>query len=455
MISQRLWKQINVLFFTLLFLSLCGYGFYIGVLKPKPNCFDKIQNQGEAEIDCGGPCQSCEINHLKPLEFSQTGNYVVQNNKYFLYTRVLNTNKDYGAKTFKYTFTVTLEDGDTQTLQGIDYILPSSGKYVLLTNISLNSAPTQITFNIDTNSIVWSTPILTNIPSKIFSLTNISLKKGENITNATEITQTAPYYNFTKTLKQGSKGEEVKNLQSILANDNEIMEKLPNLTISGTFDYTTYKALIMWQYKNGLKQTGIVDKDTLAKLNELYGRPTSESDIRQTSFNFTKTLKINMKDAEVSDLQRALSLDPTIYPEAQITGTFGALTKRAVERFQTKYGLPVTGIVDEKTRSVLNSIYNKKTTSNIGAISGVNIYIEGTAFNLTPITWKTAYIIGFICNSADNVVGVSKYKFDNFTANSSRTFFLSWNHNLPPDLKICPDGLNIDTNILDKTNWVK
>jgi hypothetical protein len=138
----------------LLFLSLCGYGFYIGVLKPKPNCFDKIQNQGEAEIDCGGPCQSCEINHLKPLEFSQTGNYVVQNNKYFLYTRVLNTNKDYGAKTFKYTFTVTLEDGNTQTLQGIDYILPSSGKYVLLTNISLNSAPTQITFNIDTNSIV-------------------------------------------------------------------------------------------------------------------------------------------------------------------------------------------------------------------------------------------------------------------------------------------------------------
>jgi len=95
-----------------------------------------------------------------------------------------------------------------------------------------------------------------------------------------------------------------------------------------------------------------------------------------------------MIDAEVSDLQRALSLDPTVYPEAQITGKFGALTKRAVERFQTKYGLPVTGIVDEKTRSVLNSVYNKKTTTtkNTGAISGVNIYVEGTAFNLTPIS---------------------------------------------------------------------
>ena len=151
--NQRLGKQIIIGFFTLTFLSLCGYGFYSGFLKPKPNCFDKIKNQNEIEIDCGGSCHSCEINHLKLLEFSDSAQYVVQNNKYFLYSRVLNLNENYGAKSFKYTFIATLSNGQTKSFTGIDYILPQSGKYILLTNIDLALVPTSISFSIDNSSI--------------------------------------------------------------------------------------------------------------------------------------------------------------------------------------------------------------------------------------------------------------------------------------------------------------
>jgi peptidoglycan hydrolase-like protein with peptidoglycan-binding domain len=93
-----------------------------------------------------------------------------------------------------------------------------------------------------------------------------------------------------------------------------------------------------------------------------------------------------MLNSQVNDLQRALASDPSIYPEGQITGKFGALTKKAVERFQTKYGLKVTGIVDSATRAVLNNVFNKPETTNTNTISGVNVFIEGTAFNQTPVT---------------------------------------------------------------------
>ncbi len=454
--NLRLGKQIIIGFFTLTFLSLCGYGFYIGVLKPKPNCFDKVRNQNETEIDCGGLCHSCEINHLKPLEFSDVAQYVVQNDKYFFYSRILNLNENYGAKSFKYTFIATLSNGQTKSFTGIDYILPQSGKYILITNIDLTLVPSSISFSIDNTSIEWADPIAPNIPHNPFSLANVFLKKGDSLTSAKTINENKIYYSFTKTLKQGSKGEEVTNLQSILASDQEVMSRVSNLTVSGNYDLATTKAVIVWQKNNNISpQTGIVSGDTLSKLNELYGRPSSDSAVKQTTYSFTKDLKLNMIDAEVSDLQRVLASDPAVYPEAQITGKFGALTKRAVQRFQTKYNLNVTGIVDAATRSVLNSLFNKSSTTNNVAIGGANVYIEGLAFNTTPIKWKAVSVIGFICDSNANVLGVSKTLLNNFKANSQQQFYLSWNNNFPADLKICPNGLSIDTNIMDKANWVK
>lgn len=72
---------------------------------------------------------------------------------------------------------------------------------------------------------------------------------------------------------------------------------------------------------------------------------------------FTKTLKKGMEDPEVFNLQKVLSLDPTIYPEGKITGFFGSATEKAVMRFQRKYGIRVTGEVGPQTRSKLNELY--------------------------------------------------------------------------------------------------
>jgi hypothetical protein len=61
-------------------------------------------------------------------------------------------------------------------------------------------------------------------------------------------------------------------------------------------------------------------------------------------------------------LQKVLAQDPTVYPEGQITGYFGELTEKAVKRFQSKYGIRVTGEVGPQTRAKLNELFGPEYT---------------------------------------------------------------------------------------------
>jgi len=88
----------------------------------------------------------------------------------------------------------------------------------------------------------------------------------------------------------------------------------------------------------------------------------------QANFNFTKDLKSGSKNSEVESLQQCLSNFPDIYPEAEVSGYFGAKTKQAVIKFQEKYRQDIldpwdfekgTGMVSKTTRQKLNQICNE------------------------------------------------------------------------------------------------
>jgi D-alanyl-D-alanine carboxypeptidase len=79
----------------------------------------------------------------------------------------------------------------------------------------------------------------------------------------------------------------------------------------------------------------------------------------QQSQGLKNTLTYNSSGPDVVLLQRMLSQDRDIYPESKITGYYGNLTKNAVRKFQGKYNLPQTGIVDEVTKDKLNEIFLK------------------------------------------------------------------------------------------------
>lgn len=70
---------------------------------------------------------------------------------------------------------------------------------------------------------------------------------------------------------------------------------------------------------------------------------------------FTNPVQTAATNDSISFLQRILATDPAIYPEGMITGYFGTLTEAALRRFQTNFGLTVTGVFNNETSFVLTS----------------------------------------------------------------------------------------------------
>ena len=89
-----------------------------------------------------------------------------------------------------------------------------------------------------------------------------------------------------------------------------------------------------------------------------------------TQKTVTVPLYRGVSDLQVFSLQACLKKLPGIYPEGLTTGYFGALTEKAVQRFQKNHlivssGSPQTtgyGLVGPKTRSKLNIVCGQPQT---------------------------------------------------------------------------------------------
>ncbi len=81
---------------------------------------------------------------------------------------------------------------------------------------------------------------------------------------------------------------------------------------------------------------------------------------------FTIDMSRGMSAQEVNTLQQCLKRDSSVYPEGVVSGYFGVLTEKAVQRFQTKNSIVMTGTsqttgfgrVGPKTRGKLNEFCN-------------------------------------------------------------------------------------------------
>src|SRR3989344_3233516 len=89
--------------------------------------------------------------------------------------------------------------------------------------------------------------------------------------------------------------------------------------------------------------------------------PTPAPVPSSASISFTKDLAVGSTGNDVTQLQALLAADPAVYPEGQITGYYGSLTRAAVRRFQAKYGLPQVGRVGPMTREKLMSVFGSIT----------------------------------------------------------------------------------------------
>lgn len=153
--------------------------------------------------------------------------------------------------------------------------------------------------------------------------------------------------NTNTTLKEGSEGLDVTNLQKRL-------QKLGYYDgpISGVYNSLTKEAVKVFQKKNGLKADGVAGKSTLELL---YSSAAKAEGDMASSFD---PLKKGDKGNSVVEMQQVLKR--LGYLE-EVTGVFDDATYWAVKAFQERNGLKSTGTADSATQVKL---YSKNAVKN-------------------------------------------------------------------------------------------
>jgi len=129
------------IYLTIFFLVI--YSVY-SVFRNKETCFDKIQNQNEEDVDCGGVCQKkCEKIEAQELVVGKTGIVPAGlSGKYDFYAEIYNPNFSFGSKNFEYEISLKNSSGEMViSKKGNNFILPGEKKYLVETNLESQNAP--------------------------------------------------------------------------------------------------------------------------------------------------------------------------------------------------------------------------------------------------------------------------------------------------------------------------
>ncbi|MBU1136950.1 FxLYD domain-containing protein [Patescibacteria group bacterium] len=160
---KRTLKRIVI---ALVFLSiLAAIVFLVYFLnRPAPTCSDGVKNQSEEDIDCGGPCSSCELLEIKDIEVLSTKSVSTQNDFYGLMAQVKNPNQNYGSGKVPFTFKIYDSSGDLIIQSsGQTYILPNQTKYIIKPKVDVNRSPGKV--EISFGKIEWEKLINYQAPS--------------------------------------------------------------------------------------------------------------------------------------------------------------------------------------------------------------------------------------------------------------------------------------------------
>jgi peptidoglycan hydrolase-like protein with peptidoglycan-binding domain len=156
---------------------------------------------------------------------------------------------------------------------------------------------------------------------------------------------------FSHDLVFGMTDSDVRALQRLLSQDTSLY---PEGAVTGYFGPLTLAAVKRTQERYDLPQTGIVDASTRNALLHLVDPITSVPHAVAWDHDLAK----GAQGDDVKALQQLL-INEDVFPEKLVTGYFRILTQQALTRFQRKYNLPTTGILDQTTRAQIRSMKNQ------------------------------------------------------------------------------------------------
>ncbi|NER28272.1 MAG: hypothetical protein F6J89_11720 [Symploca sp. SIO1C4] len=141
-------------------------------------------------------------------------------------------------------------------------------------------------------------------------------------------------------LRRGSRGTAVTQLQNNLKTAGFFPQ---NVRSTGFYGPVTENAVRQFQQTRGLRADGVAGEQTLLALAGNTGSETIPSTVTQ--------LRSGSSGPAVTQLQNSLTT-AGVY-SGPVTGYYGRLTQTAVGDFQRTRGLPVTGVADANTLSLL------------------------------------------------------------------------------------------------------
>ena len=161
------------------------------------------------------------------------------------------------------------------------------------------------------------------------------------------------------TLRQGSTGSAVEQLQFWLNTLAQYESSIPSLTVDGVYGTGTANAVRAFQRKYGLTVDGVVGRNTWT---ELYDQFRSIQSDNGTPNAYPGTaLREGASGQNVRLVQFWLKIARTVYPSLSnvtVDGRFGSATAAAVRRFQTYFGLTSDGVVGRTTWNKMYEVYN-------------------------------------------------------------------------------------------------
>ena len=172
------------------------------------------------------------------------------------------------------------------------------------------------------------------------------------------------------TLRQGSTGSAVEQLQFWLNTLAQYDASIPSTAVDGVFGSRTAAAVRAFQRREGLTVDGVVGRTTWTTL---YNEFRSIQSDNGTPNAYPGTpLRQGSSGQNVRLVQFWLKIARTVYSSLNnvtVDGVFGAATAAAVKRFQSYFGLTSDGVVGrttwQKLYEVYNDIANKLLSANL------------------------------------------------------------------------------------------
>lgn len=195
-----------------------------------------------------------------------------------------------------------------------------------------------------------------------------------------------------QTLKEGSSGQSVKDLQTLLNRHG-----FSSGTIDGKYGNDTEAAVKRFQSKVGLKADGIAGSDTYTKLKNYKAPSNSPSSTIWTG----QTLREGNSGDAVRSLQTML--EKAGFDVGTVDGKFGDRTEAAVKAFQRKVGITSDGIAGNTTYGKLRAYQPSPTAYNPDIVLANKLKSLEEKVNSTSATWDSA---------KDSMLNIAKMGYD-------------------------------------------